>query len=431
MKNWITLILAIALLINSAFAAPQVVDKVVAVINNGVLLESDVEGMMQSVKTQAKQSGQQLPDDHTLRHQIVEQLIMENILLQMGKQMGVVITDQQLDEAIAGIAARNKITAAQLRSQLAYSGIDYNTFRQQTRKQIMISEVRNNEVRRRITILPQEVDALATQLAAQNASGTQLNISNILLPLPENPTQTQVDQQESQAKQLIKQLNEGADFGKLAVSYSADSQALKGGEMGWAKIEELPTLFTQALSTAKKGDIVGPIRSGVGFHILKVNDLRGEVQNVSVTEVHARHILLKTSPVVTDEQAQQRLTHLAADIRSGKISFSAAAKQFSEDPASSNQGGDLGWISTESFDPAFRDALIKLKKGQLSQPVHSTFGWHLIELLDTRQADKTEAAQKQRAYGLLFNRKFAEEAQSWMQEQRASAYIKIVDANAK
>jgi peptidyl-prolyl cis-trans isomerase SurA len=431
MKNWRMLILGVALAANTAIAAPQVVDKVAAVVNNGVVLESDVDGMMRSVKAQAQQAGQQLPDDRTLRHQIVERLVMDNIILQMGKQMGVQISDQQLDQAIANIAAQNHMSMEQMRSRLAYDGVNYSAYREQIRKEMQIAEVRNNEVRRRVTILPQEVDTLAKQIAAQNTQGTELNISHILLPLPENPTQQQVDDQEKLAKQLMSELKNGADFGKLAVTYSADSQALQGGNMGWGKIEELPTLFAQALSTAKKGDIVGPIRSGVGFHILKVNDLRGESKNISVTEVHARHILLKPSPILTDAQARQKLMQIADDIKSGKTSFAAAAKQFSDDPGSANQGGDLGWSSPEIFDPAFRDALLRLHKGETSQPVHSSFGWHLIQLLDTRQVDKTDAAQKERAYRLLFNRKFAEEAQTWMQEQRAAAYVKILDANAQ
>ncbi|QTO53644.1 peptidylprolyl isomerase SurA [Duffyella gerundensis] len=431
MKNWRMLILGVALTANTAFAAPQMVDKVAAVVNNGVVLESDVDGMMQSVKAQAQQAGQQLPDDRTLRHQILERQIMDNIILQMGQKMGVQVTDEQLDQAIQNIAAQNRMSLDQLRSRLAYDGANYQTYRAQIRKEMQIAEVRNNEVRRRVTILPQEVDTLAKQVAAQNSQGTELNLSHILLPLSENPTQQQVDDQEALAKQLVGEIKSGADFGKLAVTYSADPQALKGGNMGWGKIEELPTIFAQAVSSAKKGDIVGPIRSGVGFHILKVNDLRGESKNISVTEVHARHILLKPSPIMTDAQARAKIEEIAADIKSGKTSFVQAAKNFSDDPGSANQGGDLGWTSPEVFDPAFRDALLRLQKGQISAPVHSSFGWHLIQLMDTRQVDKTDAAQKERAYRLLFNRKFAEEAQTWMQEQRASAYVKILDNNAQ
>ncbi|ENY9359232.1 peptidylprolyl isomerase SurA [Salmonella enterica] len=426
MKNWKTLLLGIAMIANTSFAAPQVVDKVAAVVNNGVVLESDVDSLMQSVKLNAGQAGQQLPDDATLRHQILERLIMDQIILQMGQKMGVKITDEQLDQAIANIAKQNNMTMDQMRSRLAYDGLNYSTYRNQIRKEMIISEVRNNEVRRRITVLPQEVDALAKQIGAQNDASTELNLSHILIALPENPTSEQVNDAQRQAESIVEEARNGADFGKLAITYSADQQALKGGQMGWGRIQELPGIFAQALSTAKKGDIVGPIRSGVGFHILKVNDLRGQSQNISVTEVHARHILLKPSPIMNDQQARLKLEEIAADIKSGKTTFAAAAKEYSQDPGSANQGGDLGWATPDIFDPAFRDALTKLHKGQISAPVHSSFGWHLIELLDTRKVDKTDAAQKDRAYRMLMNRKFSEEAATWMQEQRASAYVKIL-----
>ncbi|EGN8010096.1 peptidylprolyl isomerase SurA [Salmonella enterica subsp. enterica serovar Kentucky] len=426
MKNWKTLLLGIAMIANTSFAAPQVVDKVAAVVNNGVVLESDVDGLMQSVKLNAGQAGQQLPDDATLRHQILERLIMDQIILQMGQKMGVKITDEQLDQAIANIAKQNNMTMDQMRSRLAYDGLNYSTYRNQIRKEMIISEVRNNEVRRRITVLPQEVDALAKQIGTQNDASTELNLSHILIALPENPTSEQVNDAQRQAESIVEEARNGADFGKLAITYSADQQALKGGQMGWGRIQELPGIFAQALSTAKKGDIVGPIRSGVGFHILKVNDLRGQSQSISVTEVHARHILLKPSPIMNDQQARLKLEEIAADIKSGKTTFAAAAKEYSQDPVSANQGGDLGWATPDIFDPAFRDALTKLHKGQISAPVHSSFGWHLIELLDTRKVDKTDAAQKDRAYRMLMNRKFSEEAATWMQEQRASAYVKIL-----
>jgi peptidyl-prolyl cis-trans isomerase SurA len=431
MKNWRTLLLGVTLCASTAFAAPQEVDKVAAVVDNGVVLDSDVNSLMQSVKQQAKEANQQLPDDATLRHQILDRLIMDKIQLQMADKMGIKLTDEDVDKAIAGIAAQNKLTVDQLRSRLAYDGLNYSTYRAQIRKEMMISEVRNSEVRRRVTVLPQEVDALAKQVGAQNGGDAEFNLSHILLPLPENPTQDQVDTAEALAKKLVAELNNGGDFGKMAITYSADSQALKGGNMGWGKLQELPTLFAQALSTAQKGQIIGPIRSGVGFHILKVNDIRGDNKTVSVTEVHARHILLKPSVVMTDDQARAKLEQVAADIRSGKAKFADEAKQLSQDPGSANQGGDLGWSSPDMYDPAFRDALLKLKKGELSAPVHSSFGWHLIQLLDTRQVDKTDAAQKERAYRMLFNRKFAEEAQTWMQEQRANAYVKILDGNGQ
>lgn len=252
MKNWKTLLLGIAMIANTSFAAPQVVDKVAAVVNNGVVLESDVDGLMQSVKLNAGQAGQQLPDDATLRHQILERLIMDQILLQMGQKMGVKISDEQLDQAIANIAKQNNMTLDQMRSRLAQDGLSYSTYRSQIRKEMTISEVRNNEVRRRVTILPQEVDALAQQVGNQNDASTELNLSHILIPLPENPTSDQVNAAESQARSVVDEARNGSDFGKLAITYSADQQALKGGQMGWGRIQELPGIFARALSTAKR-----------------------------------------------------------------------------------------------------------------------------------------------------------------------------------
>lgn len=431
MKNWRTFILGLSLCAQGALAAPQVVDKVAAVVDNGVVLESDVNSMLTTVKRGAQEANQQLPDDATLRRQILDRLIMDNIILQLAQRANITISDEQLDQAIGNIAAQNHMTLDQLRSRLAYDGMDDNTYRAQIRKKMLIAEVRNGEVRRRVTILPQEVESLAQQIATQTGNGAEFNLSHILIPLPENPSQDQVDKAEALANSLVEQSKSGADFGKLAITYSADPQALKGGQMGWGKLEALPSLFAARLQGAQKGSIVGPIRSGVGFHILKVNDIRGGDQKVAVTEVHARHMLLRTSVVMTDQQARAKLEDIAAQIKSGRISFSAAAKQLSEDPGSANQGGDLGWSSADAFDPAFRDALMHLKKGEISTPVHSSFGWHLIQLIDTRQVDRTDAAQKDRAYRLLFNRKFAEEAQTWMQEQRASAYVKIIDNNGQ
>ncbi|PXW46302.1 peptidylprolyl isomerase SurA [Dickeya zeae] len=427
MKNWRALVLGLALSANMAFAAPQEVNKIAAVVDNSVVLESDINSLLQSVKLNAQEAGQQLPDDATLRHQILERLIMDNIIMQMAQKMGVQVTDEQLDRSIANIAAQNHMSLDQLRSRLAAEGVSFDTYRNQIRKDMMIADVRNSEVRRRVTVLPQEVDALAQQLASQGANGPEVNLSQILIPLPENPTQDQVDKAESLANRLVKEASQGADFGKLAITYSADPQALKGGQMGWGRPQELPSLFAERLANPQKGQIIGPIRSGVGFHILRVNDTRGGSQAVSVTEVHARHILLTTSVVMNDAQAKAKLEEVASQIRSGKLSFAAAAKQLSQDPGSANQGGDLGWASPDMYDPAFRDALMDLKKGEISAPVHSSFGWHLIQLLDTRQVDKTDAAQKDRAYRMLFNRKFAEEAQTWMQEKRAAAYVKILD----
>ncbi|SFC03201.1 peptidylprolyl isomerase SurA [Pragia fontium] len=438
MKNWRSLTASLAicaslasmsLASHTALAAPQGqhVDSVAAIVNNGVVLESDVNNLMSSVKSNARRAGQQLPDDKTLRTQITERLIMDSIISQLGTSMGIKIDEAQLDRGIADIAQQNRMSVAQLKSRLATEGINYNRYREQIRKEMLLSEVRSNEVRRRVTVLPQEVDTLANQISNQLSGSAELNLSHILIPLPENPTQDQMNKAGELATGLVEQLKAGADFGKMAVTYSADPQALQGGKMGWGKMQELPSIFANELQTSKKGSIVGPIRSNVGFHILKVNDIRGEQKAISVMEVNARHILIKPSIVLTDDQARAKIESIAADIRSGKADFKEMARKYSEDPGSAQQGGDLGWSSPEAYDPAFRDALMRLQKNETSAPVHSSFGWHLIQLLDTRQVDKTDVAQKDRAYRMIFNRKFSEEVPSWMQEIRASAYVKIMN----
>ncbi|PHM72117.1 peptidylprolyl isomerase SurA [Xenorhabdus kozodoii] len=430
MKNWKTLIFGLMFSVSSvATAAPQELNKVAAIVNNDVVLESDVNSLLQSVKLNVKHAGQQLPDEATLRHQILERLIMDDIILQMANQMQITIPDQAVDSAIANIAAQNHLSLAQLKQNLTTEGMSFDTYRNQIRKEMTIAEVRNNEVRRRITILPQEVDSLANQINNQDSHDIEVNTSQILIPLPENPNQEQVEKAETTTRKILAELKNGVDFGKLAITYSGDTQALKGGNMGWNKLQELSSLFASQLQSAHKGQIIGPIRSGVGFHILKVNDIRGGQMPIAVTEVNARHILLKTSPIMNDEQARNELTKLREEILSGKTSFEEAAKAHSEDPGSALRGGELGWSLPSTYDPAFRDALMKLQKGEISQPVHSSFGWHLIQLLDSRKVDKTDAAQKDRAYRLLFNRKFNEETQNWMQELRASAYVKILDGN--
>ncbi|MCR3756088.1 MAG: peptidyl-prolyl cis-trans isomerase SurA [Sodalis sp. Psp] len=425
MKNWVVFTLALST--NSALSGSEVVDKIVAVVDNNIVLESDVNNMLNMVKSGAKEAHQQLPDDETLRRQILDRLIMDNIILQLAARANITISDEQLEEAIRNIAAQNHMTLDQLRRRLTYDGRDYSTYRAQIRKEMLTAKVHNGEVRHRITILPQEVDSLAKQIAVQTDNGAEFNLSHILILLPENPSQNQVDKAEALAHSLVEQSKNGSDFDKLAITCPTDSQALVGDQIGWGKLEELPSLFAEHLQDSQKGSIVGPIRSGVGFHILKVNDIRGDDQKITVTEVHTRHIFLRTSMTMTDQQAYTKLESIAQQIKSGRISFSDAAKQLSEDSSSANQGGDLGWRSSDKFDPAFRDTLMHLQIGEISVPVHSSFGWHLIQLINIRKIDRTDSVQKEHAYRLLFNRKFAEEAQTWMQEQRMLAYVKIFD----
>jgi peptidyl-prolyl cis-trans isomerase SurA len=335
MKNWKTLLLGIAMIANTSFAAPQVVDKVAAVVNNGVVLESDVDGLMQSVKLNAGQAGQQLPDDATLRHQILERLIMDQIVLQMGQKMGVKISDDQLDQAIANIAKQNNMTMDQMRSRLAYDGINYNTYRNQIRKEMLISEVRNNEVRRRITVLPQEVEALAKQIGDQNDASTELNLSHILIPLPENPTS---DRWRS------------SGTGNSSLSRRATARLRQTGYH----------LLCRPAGAERRPDGLGSY-SGTAGHLRPGAEHREErryrrpdpfrrrlpypesERSARRQPEHLRHRSSRPSysaETVADHERRSgsaKLEQIAADIKSGKTTFAKAAKEFSEDPGSATR----------------------------------------------------------------------------------------------
>ena len=408
----------------SANAAPKVVEQVAAVVNNNVILESDVSDMLKTIKASSDPSS--LPNDKILRQQIIDRLIIEKLILQRAAKAKITISEDQVTAAIENIADENGMTIDELRSRLSTMGMSYSTYRDRIHNDMLIEQARLHEVRNRIQISDREVENLSKTMASQPTRNIDVKISHILIAIPETASKQQIDNATNKAIDIINRAKKGENFAKLAASFSNDDLALKGGAMGWKKINELPTIFEERLIRAPKGSVIGPIRSGVGLHILKVDDTRAEApQKITLQEVNARHILIKTNVLVTDQIAKQKLNDLRKAIISGTTTFAAAAKANSEDTGSKDSGGNLGWNRPEIYDNGFRIGLLKLKKGEISQPIKSSYGWHLIQLIDTRQTDGTNLAKKDQAYRLIFNRKFAEEAQVWVQELKGDAYIKI------
>ncbi|WP_417618093.1 peptidylprolyl isomerase SurA [Oceanisphaera sp.] len=415
-------------LLSTASHAVEMLDKVVAVVDKDVVLESQLAGLVDQVKNSAKAAGQSLPDEQALRKQALERLILESLQLQLAERLGLRITDTQLEQAIANVARSEGKTPEQLRSGLAAQGITYGQFREQVRNEILLSELARNQVRRRINISDQEVKQVVQMIKEQGQNQNRYRVGNILLPLPGNPSTAQLRQASSQAETLIKQLKQGADFRQLAIANSAGPKALEGGDWGLLGINEMPSLFSEAVKNNRKGDIIGPIRSGAGLHILTIFDMQGATaQTVQAVEVRARHILLKPSIIMSEDKAQSMLADFARSIRAGTASMSQLAEQFSEDPGSAINGGDLGWAAPEMYVSSFRDTVSQLKVGELSEPFRSEHGWHLVKLEDKRVMDATEQATEQRAYKLIFNRRFTEEVQTWLDELKDEAYIRIVD----
>ncbi|MBX4180730.1 peptidylprolyl isomerase SurA [Sodalis sp. CWE] len=434
-KSRTTTLFFFLLFTESPIASLHILDQTVAVVNKEVILKSDVENALVMLYGN-KKVNQRLFNRDILRYQILDQLIIDRILLQLAQQENIVISNEEVDQAINNIAVKNYMTINQLRSQLACSNISDDVYRARIYKEILIAKVYDNEMRRRIKILPKEVELLAQKITDQaiDVANFEYNLNHILIPLSNNPTKDQLNKAKIIAYSLIKENKDDVNFNKLITDYLVSSKIIKGNLIGWKKIEDIPLLFVEQLLHAKKGKIIGPLFFKNGFHILKVNDVRygngGKKSSIITEEVHIRHILMHTSTFLSDYQIQTKLENIASQIKNGSTNFSSAARKFSEDIDSVNRGGDLGWNLIDMLDPVFRVALTHLKKGEISTPIRSSVGWHLVELVEKRQINIFNDFQKKHyAFELLFSQKFAEEEKAWLQEQRAINYIKIFHSN--
>ncbi|MBC3620994.1 peptidylprolyl isomerase SurA [Vibrio metschnikovii] len=424
MKLWTLALYTLTSLVSIATvqAQPVELDRVAVIVNSGVILQSDIDSALLTVRANAKTNQQTLPPENILREQIIEKLIVDTLQQQEADRIGVRIDDNTLNDAITEIAHNNQQTPEQLRLSIAEQGLTYPEFREQIRKEIAASEVRNALVRRRINIIPAEVDTLAELLAQETSATVQYKISHIQLRFNDGQDKSEV---EAQANKLVAELNQGADFSTMAITYSKGPRALQGGDWGWMRKEEMPTIFADQIKMQNKGSIIGPFRSGVGFHILKIDDIKG-LETVAVTEVNARHILIKPTIILSDEGAKNQLNDLVRRINAGEASFAELAQQYSQDPGSAAQNGELGYQTPELYVPEFKHQIETLPVGTISEPFKTVHGWHIVEVLDRREVDRTDAAMKNRAYRILFNRKFNEEASTWLQELRAGAFVEIL-----
>ncbi|BCK07985.1 Chaperone SurA [Vibrio cholerae] len=424
MKLWKPTLVSVlsALTLFNAHAEPKQLDSVAVIVNSGVILQSDVDSALKTIKANAKQNKQPLPQETVLREQVLEKLIIDTLQQQEADRIGVKIDDNRLNEAIKEIAKNNQQTQEQLIASVAQEGLTYPEFREQVRKEMAASDARNALVRRRINILPAEVDTLAELLAQETDATVQYKISHIQLRVDDGQDKSAA---ETLANKLVNDLKNGADFAQMAYAYSKGPKALQGGDWGWMRKEEMPTIFADQIKMQNKGSIIGPFRSGVGFHILKIDDVKG-LETVAVTEVNARHILIKPTIILSDEGAQKQLNEFVQRIKNGEVTFAELAQQYSQDPGSAAQKGELGYQTPDLYVPEFKHQIETLPVGQISEPFKTVHGWHIVEVLDRREVDRTDSALKNKAYRILFNRKFNEEASAWLQELRASAFVEVL-----
>lgn len=422
------IVLAVSLLTSSYASQAEVraLDRVSIVVNDGVILKSEIESLVNRVKQRSLANNQELPNDRVLKTQATERLIDNLLKKQMADRMSMRIGDTQVDQTIANIAQEQKITLNQLKEQLSSEGINFIDYRESMRDDILLGQVERVAVRRRVNIAEQEIENLATQIAQQGQSSVQFQLGHILISHNGDESTQGLKSARERADKVIELLNDGSDFKRIAITSSGGPKALEGGDWGYMNINEMPTLFTDAIKGKVKGDVVGPFKSGNGYHIVKVLDVKGQ-QQVDVNEVNAKHILIKPSIILSDERAKTMLKGFIKDIESGKATIEDLAKEHSDDAGSAIKGGELGWADPSIYVPAFKNTLAVLEQDQLSQPFKTSHGWHIVKLLGKRKVDATDKFIKNRAYQMLFNRKFTEESAAWSKELRSNAYIEILD----
>lgn len=406
--------------------AGEPLDKVIAIVNDNVITASELEKQVEELRQQITAKQMQLPPENVLRKQVLQHLIDVDLQLQIAKRNDLTIDSTELNEAIAKIAENNKLTLTQLREELAKQGLAWEVYRENIRKEILLGRLQQKAVGKDIIISPQQVeDYLKTAEHTDNAQQTY-HLENIVIPLPEEPTTAQLNKAKEKAQAVLTRIKKGDDFNRMAIAESSGEYALEGGDLGERHLAELPEIFAKKVTKMKIGEVVGPIRTGNGFQLIKLVAIGGDDGHHQVVKTHVRHILLKQDVNMTAAEATKQVNNIYEQLKSGK-DFAKMAKLYSLDAASAVKGGDLGWVTSDELVPAFADAMNALPLRTISKPVHSPFGWHLIEVLERKTVDDSKSFQQQQVRQFLHQRKFSEAVQNWQQRLRGDAYIKILD----
>jgi len=407
-----------------ALAQPRkviVLDRIVAVVNNEVITRGDLDDRTRFVALQLKQQGTPPPPQEALERQTLERLIASRVQLQFAKETGLRVDDGELDRAIQRIARENKITVQSLQATLEKDGVPFPKFREDIRDEIILARLREREVENRIVVTDSEIDNFINTQQAQTERGEEYNLSHILVTVPENASPEQIEVRRGRAEQALEQLKAGADFRQIAASFSEAPDALQGGGMGWREAVRLPELYLDTVKTLKPGALSSVLRSANGFHILKLNERRGSAGPVIVRQTRARHILIRTNELVPEAEARRRLMSLKERLEN-KADFAQLARQYSED-GSNAKGGDLGWLSPGDTVPEFERAMNALNPGDISEPVQTPFGWHLIQVQERRNEDMSRERLRLDARKALHARKSDESYQEWARQMRDQAYV--------
>lgn len=402
-------------------AEPREIDRIVAVVNDGVILESELQSFLAGVKAQIRSRGANLPPEDVLRRQALERLVMQKLQLQTAEETGIRVDDETLNQAVLSIAQRNNMSLDQFRRALEADGYSFAQFRENIRDEILIGRLQQRNVDERIQVSDQEIDNLLANQRAQVGEGKTYHLRHILVAVPEAASPEQIQAARDKAERVLSQLRGGADFRQTAIALSDGQQALEGGDLGWFPEDRLPSLFSDVVPKLESGQISDLLRSPSGFHIVQLAETKGAESHM-VRQTHARHILLRTNEVLSDDAARTRLEQLRSRIVGGD-DFADLAKAHSDDPLSARQGGDLGWLNPGDTDPNFEEAMDQLPVGAVSEPFKTRFGWHLLQVLDRREQDDTKEFRRSQAREQIRARKRQEALELWLRRLRDEAYV--------
>jgi peptidyl-prolyl cis-trans isomerase SurA len=415
------LLVPLLLLFAGSNLADQTLNRIVASVNNDVVLESELRNRSTMVISQLQAQQAELPPRSALQKQVLDRLILENLQLQLAERNGIRIDDEKLNNNMRNLAKQNDMSLSEFRETLEQDGYDYVAFREQFRNQITINQIRQEMVENRVEVTEQEVDRLLTTAASFNDQNREYHLAHILVSTPEAASPDQIQEAKKRADDMLTRLRGGTDFEQMAIAESDGQQALSGGDLGWRKTGQLPSLFSDVVGQLQIGQISDLIRSPSGFHIVKIMDIRGDQQHM-IEQTRARHILLKPDTLVSEQEIKTRMAQLRERIAQGE-DFAVLARAHSQDPGSGSQGGDLGWVTPGQMVPEFEQAMNELAIGEVSQPVQSRFGWHLIQVQYRREQDETDDYRRTRARESIRQRKTDEQLEVWLRRLRDEAYV--------
>jgi peptidyl-prolyl cis-trans isomerase SurA len=400
----------------------EMLEGIAAIVNEGVVLKSQLQEQIAAITQRARQQNLQLPPQDILVDQVLEQLIVEEIQKQRADRIGIQISDQVVNQALANIAAQNNIPFEQLPQTLAAEGIDYGVYRREMRSQLMLDQLRQIEVVRRISVAPREVEMCIADLEGNVVGNSDYKLSHILISVPDGATADDFAEAEREAASVYQQIMDGTDFATMAIQHSDSQTALEGGSLEWRTGDQLPTLFADVVGDLQAGEVSRPIRAVSGYHIVKVDDMRGVAKKSEVDQVNVRHILVSPNEIIDKETARQQVSDARERILAGE-DFGEIAKLLSDDTGSANDGGDMGWTSPGIFVPEFEEVANTIEIGVVSEPFETRFGWHILEVLGRRTYDNTEEVKEQTCVQRIRNSKFADESELWVRRIRDDAYV--------